>query len=489
MPHFSLAWLLIFLSLIVSEMVRTIPIGSAPPAEGPVWGSRPLLGYFALTPSLAGLLQEGARLSPGEFQLVQTTAREETQALEALEAESLAVIQDPSLTLEDKRQRIARMGYNARVDAIVQASQLRLQTGLDPRSYRRLVRWVEARWIVERELHGHVAAPAAAGPRSYRIFATRYDSNGAYTVALPDKCLKFSNAGNSICSDDGYSTGMGYSVIMSYKGSTGAVVGESGPWNVDDNFWATASDPQPRRKFADLGMGMPEAQAAYFNGYNGGKDQFGRKVTAPFAIDLARQVSIDIGLEPGNNDWITVSFMWTEGWETTKGKGSTKSGTPVPATTIQPTIAPVNTSTPDPDGAVIHVVQPGQTLWTIAISYKVSLTELYRLNGLTDKSVIIPGQKIIVVPPAGTATPTSTEPPPTPTGTSTRTATPTRPPPSPTPSSTLSPTPTIDPFLGSRPAGRGPDALLLTVGGLTLLGAALVVIGKLLNRAQMDKSG
>jgi LysM repeat protein len=489
LPQFSLTWLLVFLSLIISEMVRSIPIGPAPPAEGPVWGSRPLLGYFALTPSLASLLQDGARLSPGEFQLVQTAAREETQALEALEAESLGIIQDHSLTLEDKRQRITEMGYNARLDEIVRASQSRLQASLDRRSYQRLVRWVEARWIVERELHGHAAAPAASGPRSYRIFATRYDSNGAYTVALPDKCLKFSNAGNSICADDGYSSGMGYSVIMSYKGSTGAVVGESGPWNVDDNFWATTGDPQPRRKFADLGLGMPEAQAAYFNGYNGGKDQFGRKVTAPFAIDLARQVSIDIGLEPGNNDWITVSFMWTEGWGTTKGKGSTKSGTSVPAATSQPTIAPVNTSTPNPDGAVIHVVQPGQTLWSIATSYNVSLAELYRLNGLTDKSVILPGQKILVVPPAGTATPTATEPPPTPTSTSTRTSTPTRPPPSPTPSPTLSPTPTIDPFLGSRPAGRGPDALLLTVGVLTLVGGALVVVGKLLNRAQRYKSG
>jgi hypothetical protein len=54
-------------------------------------------------------------------------------------------------------------------------------------------------------------------------------------------------------------------------------VGVSGPWNVDDNFWSTVGDPQPRRIFTDLPLGMPEAQAAYFDNYNDGLDQFGRK--------------------------------------------------------------------------------------------------------------------------------------------------------------------------------------------------------------------
>jgi hypothetical protein len=93
-------------------------------------------------------------------------------------------------------------------------------------------------------------------------------------------------------------------------------VGESGPWNVDDNFWTTVADPQPRRLFTDLPLGMPESQAAYFDDYNGGLDQFGRQVTSPVAIDLAKEVSLDIGLEAGKNDWITVTYLWTEGWAT-----------------------------------------------------------------------------------------------------------------------------------------------------------------------------
>ena len=99
--------------------------------------------------------------------------------------------------------------------------------------------------------------------------------------------------------------------------------GETGPWNVDDTYWATSGDPL-RRMFADLPLGMPQAQAAYFDGYNGGLDQYGRKVTGPFGIDLSRQVSKDIGLKPGNNDWVTVSFMWTENWGAGPSPGGKK---------------------------------------------------------------------------------------------------------------------------------------------------------------------
>ena len=134
-------------------------------------------------------------------------------------------------------------------------------------------------------------------------------------------CLKFSNAGNRLCADDGYQINQGYFVYLSYEGETAAEVWESGPWNVDDNYWSTGRDPQPRRMFADLPAGMPEAQAAFFDGYNGGVDQYGRMVTAPFGIDLGRQVSIDIGLEPGNNDWINITFAWTEGWDKPKKVG------------------------------------------------------------------------------------------------------------------------------------------------------------------------
>ncbi|MFZ0448839.1 MAG: LysM peptidoglycan-binding domain-containing protein [Desulfatiglandaceae bacterium] len=45
-----------------------------------------------------------------------------------------------------------------------------------------------------------------------------------------------------------------------------------------------------------------------------------------------------------------------------------------------------------------HVVRKGESLYKIAKKYGISLQELYRLNNLTSKSVIHPGQRLLVTP-------------------------------------------------------------------------------------------
>ncbi len=92
---------------------------------------------------------------------------------------------------------------------------------------------------------------------------------------------------------------------------------------------------------------------------------------------------------------------------------------------------PVAMSTARPDGDVVHEVQYGQTLWSIAIQYGTTIEQLKRLNGLTDDTVV-PGWKLLVQ--KGATQPA----PPTPTfiaGSASRTATP-------TPAWTVSPTAT-----------------------------------------------
>ena len=60
----------------------------------------------------------------------------------------------------------------------------------------------------------------------------------------------------------------------------------------------------------DLPQGRPEAQAAYQNGYNGGKDEFGRTVANPAGIDLADGTFWDaLGLT--NNAWVDTTYLWT----------------------------------------------------------------------------------------------------------------------------------------------------------------------------------
>ncbi len=464
--------------LILLAQPRVAPfVQPRAPKITPVWGSKPLLGYFALTGSLQAPLKSGVQLSDRQFAVMQEVANQEMAMLQALFDESQVIVQNPNLDLERKRARIEAMAYNRRVQEIVQSAMDQLALHLGAPAYGRLVHWVERRWPVEQALHGRAFMLAA--PRSFEVYATRYDSKGAYYVALPDQCLKLTNGGLHVCDDDGYQVGLRYEVIVRYEKSTGARVGEAGPWNIDDNYWATVGDPTPRRMFGDLPLGMPQAQAAYFNGYNGGVDQYGRKVTAPFGIDLARQVSIDIGLEPGVNDWVTVSYMWTENW----GASSTSSSG-APAATLAPLI-PLATTTPNPDGSLVHEVQYGQTLWEIATAYGMSLQDLLTINGLTEDAIIIPGDKLLIRPMIPgelvTATPTTT-----PTRRATRkaaleTATPTETRVRAPTSAPIEPTHTPQPTPVVETAKTPLDYLLVGIVGLIVLGAGLMIFGRILN--------
>jgi LysM repeat protein/uncharacterized protein YkwD len=56
---------------------------------------------------------------------------------------------------------------------------------------------------------------------------------------------------------------------------------------------------------------------------------------------------------------------------------------------------PVLVSTARPDGDVVHEVKYGQTLWTLAEMYKISIEQIKRLNNLTDDT-ISPGWKLLI---------------------------------------------------------------------------------------------
>jgi len=90
----------------------------------------------------------------------------------------------------------------------------------------------------------------------------------------------------------------------------------------------------------------------------------------------------------------------------------------------QPTLAPgeteipylpsLQTSTPNPDGGIIHIVKAGETLWVIATAYGLSLDELLTLNGLTADSPIYPDDVLIIrlgtTPEASSTTEEETQP-------------------------------------------------------------------------------
>ncbi|HVU13799.1 MAG TPA: LysM domain-containing protein, partial [Phototrophicaceae bacterium] len=90
----------------------------------------------------------------------------------------------------------------------------------------------------------------------------------------------------------------------------------------------------------------------------------------------------------------------------TGGVAAAQPGAPTPAPTLPPTptVPSVNAQGVRSDGAVIHVVQPGDTLDSIAYAYGVTRDDLLKLNNISDPRSIQIGQQIIVKAPP---TPTS----------------------------------------------------------------------------------
>jgi LysM repeat protein len=93
------------------------------------------------------------------------------------------------------------------------------------------------------------------------------------------------------------------------------------------------------------------------------------------------------------------------GGTTNKPGGSTDEGR---AGGISQLIVPVKVATPDAEGRVYHVVQAGQSFWSIAIAYKITIKDLETWNNLSRDAKLQIGQKLFIPTSntAGYATPT-----------------------------------------------------------------------------------
>lgn len=97
-------------------------------------------------------------------------------------------------------------------------------------------------------------------------------------------------------------------VSIAYRGHTTTVpILDVGPWNKDDAWWESGT---ARGQFPDLPRFVPEAWAAYEDGYNNGRDGTGRYVTFPSMIDLADGTYAALGLQQA--DWVDVTLTWVD---------------------------------------------------------------------------------------------------------------------------------------------------------------------------------
>jgi hypothetical protein len=87
----------------------------------------------------------------------------------------------------------------------------------------------------------------------------------------------------------------------------GPRVKEVGPWNTYDNYWM---HNKHRTMYKRVPRCKPEAQVAYYQNFNRGKDEFGREVLNPAGVDLTPDVARSMGLEKHQNAWVYVRFPW-----------------------------------------------------------------------------------------------------------------------------------------------------------------------------------
>jgi hypothetical protein len=139
---------------------------------------------------------------------------------------------------------------------------------------------------------------------TYRIFATRQGRVGRRTanghiIKPRDRFVALPSWG-VLSSRNGYE----YQVRVTYRDRSVVLpVWDVGPWNTHDDYWS------PDRRYSDLPPGLPMAQAARQQGYNNGRDEFGRRIRQPNGIDIADGAFWD-DLGMTDSDWVEVTFLW-----------------------------------------------------------------------------------------------------------------------------------------------------------------------------------
>lgn len=83
--------------------------------------------------------------------------------------------------------------------------------------------------------------------------------------------------------------------------------------------------------------------------------------------------------------------------------GSVDGSTPSPGKTavsgaggVSQIIVPVSIATPDAEGKIYHVVKPGQSFWSIAIAYKITIKDIEIWNNLKKDTGLQIGQKLFI---------------------------------------------------------------------------------------------
>ena len=262
---------------------------------------KPVISYLLSDPENVEDFQREFALSDGEMADVLDAVRRENEILAVTFSRSERIVQ-ANRGLSDERvgEKIAASSFDESVRAAVAETKGEVKRILPPGRRSDLRMWVDARWQEEREELAEdpsalLTTSAVTHGRTFRVYATQYRGHTLREVALPHRKLKILG---------------GYKVRVRPAGSSDRAwvkVKEVGPWNTYDNWYARR---EYREMWKSLPRGLPEAQAAYFDNFHRGRDEFGRKVLNPAGIDLTPRFAREIGLRRYESAWVYVRVPW-----------------------------------------------------------------------------------------------------------------------------------------------------------------------------------
>jgi len=113
----------------------------------------------------------------------------------------------------------------------------------------------------------------------------------------------------------------------------------------------------------------------------------------------AAYCNIGAGIATANGKTYYILQAAYVGGQACGSSTSASGGTPQTGTGSSPIsqlIVPVKIATPDADGKIYHVVQAGQSFWSIAIAYQITIQDLEVWNNITRNTPLQAGQKLFI---------------------------------------------------------------------------------------------
>jgi hypothetical protein len=241
---------------------------------------KPVLSYLLSGDQNVEEFQKEFGLSDGKMKVILAVIRKEDDAFGREYHESDQIIESNKEVSDTViEQKISHSDFDEKVKQAVGQTKSDVEDLLPEGRAEDLGPWVDEQWQEETATYSAQSEPtyrAKSRGHTCKVWATYYKGLTRYEVALPHKEVKFSGGRRVRITP------------VSGGRRVRAPVKESGPWNIRDNYWRASKD---RSMWHNLPRCVPEAQAAFYDNYHKGKDQYGREVVNPAGMDITPAVA------------------------------------------------------------------------------------------------------------------------------------------------------------------------------------------------------